>query len=518
MGRLPDDLVQPDRTLIETHISWVLLGTTEVWKVKKPVDFGFVDFHTLEQRRAACEAEVRLNRRLAPDVYLDVVPVTEDESGRFHFGGSGPTIDWAVHMRRLSDSARADLRLDEGGLGFDDIERIAACLVRFHASATSLPEDDPLCSPDLVAYNVAENFDQTREELGTLIDESWAKELEDWQRHFVDSRRDLFRARARAGKVRDGHGDLRLEHIYLEDSGAITIIDCVEFNDRLRIADVCCDLAFLVMDLAYHGRLDLAEYLLAIYARDANDYELYRLVDFYASYRAHVRAKVALLLGADESTPFITREAARASARRYLSLAVAEERRPLTSPSVIAIGGVIASGKSTIAGELGRRVGAPVITSDRTRKFLSGARVDERLDTGHFRGAYAPEQTERVYEELVTRADAVLASGRAVILDASFRAAAQRASARRIAERHGVAFHFVECRAPIERLRSRLLERETRKGEVSDARADLLETFLAEWEPADELPPRARHVLDTSLPLESSLERLLDALPLAPIQ
>lgn len=517
MGRLPDDLVRPDVTLIETHISWVLLGPSEVWKIKKPVDFGFVDFRTLEQRRAACEAEVRLNRRLAPDVYLGIVPVTEDENGRLRFGGTGPIVDWAVHMRRLADATRADQRLATGRLGFDDVERIAARLVQFHAEAASLPESDPLCSPDLVVHNVTENFEQTREELGTLVDASWARELEDWQRHFVDTRRDLFRARARAGKVRDGHGDLRLEHVYLEDDGAITIIDCVEFNERLRVADVCCDLAFLVMDFAYHGRVDLAEHLLATYARDANDYELYRLVDFYASYRAHVRAKVALLLGTDENTPFVTREAARASARRYLSLAVAEERRPLVSPSVIAIGGVIASGKSTVAAELGRRVGVPVIASDRTRKFLFGAKHDERLDTGHFQGAYSPEHTERVYEELVARADAVLASGRAVILDASFRTAAQRTSARHLAERHGAAFYFVECRAPVERLRSRLAARETQQGEISDARADLLDTFLARWEPADELSPDVRFVLDTSLPLESSLDRLLRALPLAPI-
>jgi len=516
MGSLPDDLIRPELTLVETHISWVFLGAQEVWKVKKPVNFGFLDFRSREQRRAACEAEVRLNRRLAPDVYLGVVPITAGRDGKMCLGGDGDPLDYAVHMRRLSEDARADVRLAAGRLGAEDIDEIACTLARFHEASAPLPTEARSASVEFVAQNIRENFGQTRGLIEQHLEPAQARELEEWQLGFIDRNLELLHARAATGRVRDGHGDLRLEHVYFEPPGAVTIIDCIEFNERFRVADVCCDLAFLAMDLAYHDRVDLAERLLATYAREANDYDLYRLVDFYQSYRAHVRAKVSLLLAADAGVSATTRERARQQARRYFLLALAEERRALAQPVVLAVGGIIASGKSTIAAHIGARLGAPVIGSDRTRKFLAGVDPEHKLDTTHFSGAYAPERTEQVYAELWRRAEAVLGSGRSVVLDASFRAQAHRDAARALAERRGLPFFFVECRAPEDQLRRRLAARARTPGQVSDAREDLLAAFAARWEPETTLPAERHLVVDTTAPPEVTLERLGETLPFWP--
>jgi uncharacterized protein len=516
MGVLRDDLAGPGVEVVETHISWVFLAEGDVYKVKKPVDLGFLDFRTKAQRLEACEAEVRLNRRLAEDVYLGVVPVTQGPDGRHRLGGEGEPVDHAVHMRRLPDALRGDVRLAEGRIGAAELRRVAERVARFHAMDTSSEDIARFGMPEQVEQNVRENFEQTRGSIGRHLSQAEARELEAWQRDMLTRHRDRFVERVRAGRVRDGHGDLRLEHVYLDDRGPVTIIDCIEFNDRFRYADVCADVAFLSMDLAYEGRVDLAERFLAEYARAAGDYDLYPLVDFYESYRAHVRAKVASILAADESADAAARARAAGKARRYYLLALAAERAPLIGPMVVAVGGVIASGKSTVADQLCGALAAPVVEADRTRKQLLGVPPDADASTGAFVGAYAPEVTNRVYEEVLRRADAVLVSGRPVILDASFKGRAHREAARALARRHGVPFHLIECRADADTVRQRLARREQGGGGASDARADLLDTFLAAWEPVEELPDAEHVTLDTSLPLDGNMARLRRHLPFWP--
>jgi uncharacterized protein len=503
MGALRDDLLRPsaypgspagDVQLAETHASWVFLVGGDVYKVKKPVDLGFLDFRTLEQRRVACEAEVRLNARLAPRVYLGIVPVRRAAGGTHTIAGDGDVVDWAVHMRRLDDRTRADQRLARGELRGEDIDAIARQLAAFHATARCDAETSRFGAPEAVEANVLENFAQTERGLPRVVHPEEAMEIEVQQVTFIEDHADVFLARAAAGRVRDGHGDLRLEHVYL-DGGRATIIDCIEFADRFRFADVCADVAFLSMDLAWHGHVELAERLLARYARESNDFDLYGLVDFYESYRAYVRAKVAMLLAAD------------AEARRYLLLALSAGRRSLLAPMLVCVGGIVASGKSTIADHLGVELGAPVIEADRTRKHMLGVAPGLHLDAGSWSGAYDPAFTERVYGELLRRADVVLASGRPVVLDASFRSREMRRRARALAEKHRVSFRFVECRASAEVSRERLARREVESG-VSDARVSLLEEFRAHFEPPDEVDSAERLVLDTTRPLAESLARL----------
>jgi uncharacterized protein len=339
--------LQPESVrLVQTHASSVFLLPRDVFKLKRHVDLGFLDFTTLERREAACRAEVLLNARLASDVYLGVVPVRRDQQGRASMcagSADGPVVDWAVHMRRLPDEQRADMLLATGGLDALAVDAIAVRLARFHASAPSDSGLAALGSPEAIARNVEENFAQTRTAIDAYVPEG-ATEIVRWQTAFLRGHEALFAQRAASGRVRDGHGDLRLEHVYFECPDEPTIIDCIEFNDRFRFADVCADVAFLSMDLEAHGRVDLAERLLARYARESNDFDLYALVDFYESYRAFVRAKVATFLAADADVDEPARVRAAAEARRHFLLALAAARRSMLLPAVVAVGGIIASG------------------------------------------------------------------------------------------------------------------------------------------------------------------------------
>jgi aminoglycoside phosphotransferase family enzyme/predicted kinase len=511
MGKLKADLAAAGLELIETHISWVFLAPTEVFKVKRPVDLGFLDFTTVDKRREACDAEVRLNRRLAPGVYLGVVPITVDQAGAHAIGGAGRIVDWAVHMRRLSIDERADRRLQEGVLSSSQIDELAERVARFHAAARCDAETSRHGEVQTIRRNVEENFAQTRDSIGEYLDPAQAEEIEQWQLQALADEA-CFQARIQAGRVRDGHGDLRLEHVYFRQDGSIAIIDCIEFNDRFRYGDVCADVAFLSMDLAWHGRVDLAERLLARYARESNDYDLYSVVNFYESYRAFVRGKVASLLAADPEASAEARSRAAVEARRYFVLSLAFERPPLVPPRVVAVGGMIASGKSRTAATIGELISAPVLSSDRTRKQLMGRRPTNSLRSEAWSGAYAPKMTDLVYEELWRLARTIVRSGRPVVIDASFRTEAMRDAARNVAKAYGVPFLFVECVAPRKLTLERLAAREEREAHESDARIDLLEEFERRFEPIDELAASEHVKLDTSLPCLENAERLATVL------
>ncbi len=519
MSRLQDDLQLPSAyadpcpgtvDLRETHISWVFLTDAEVYKVKKPVELGFLDFRSLEHRRVACEAEVRLNARLAPDVYLGVVPVCRGRDGLHRIGGEGELVDWAVRMRRLPDDVRADHLLLRHALGGSEIDAIASRLSDFHARA------DVRWEPEAVTTNLDENFRQMGDSIARYVRREEGDEIERWQRAFWETRTDLFAQRAAKGRVRDGHGDLRLEHVYLEPTGRMTILDCIEFNERFRCVDVCSDVAFLSMDLAWHGSVDLAERLLAAYAREANDFDLYALIDFYEGYRAYVRGKICHFLARDANASFETRDRAACDARRYFLLALSTDRRALLGPAVIAVGGLIASGKSTVATAIGQAMSAPVIDADRTRKYMVGVAASEPIHEGAWDGAYDPAFTERVYGEVLRRAAVVLASGRPVVLDASFRSAPMRHAARELASAHGVPFRFIECQASEDVRRMRLTEREHTRI-VSDGRLAIADAFAAAFEPVVELSRGEHLVIDSTRPAWEIIAKLrskLDTWPL----
>jgi aminoglycoside phosphotransferase family enzyme/predicted kinase len=522
---LKEDLLRPEAfaamastvgvALVETHISWVFLLDRDVFKIKKPVELGFLDFESPEKRRRACEEEVRLNRRLAPGVYLGVVPVTRESDGRCVIGGTGAPIDWAVHMTRLSDEDRADQLLAAGTMTGAFVDGIAARMAAFHKEARTDAEVARFGRTSAIARNVVENFDQTRGALARYLGRSEADEIVGWQMRFVDEEARRFEERIAQGRIRDGHGDLRLEHVYRDEHGGIRVLDCIEFNERFRYADVCADIAFLSMDLAAHRRVDLAERLLAAYAREADDYDLYAVVDFYESYRAFVRGKVASMLANDAGASADVRQRASEEARRFFRLALSFDRPPLVPPCLVAVAGVIASGKSSVAARVALEMSAPVLEADRTRKSMLGVDPYRRMDDAAWKGAYDPAFSERVYGEILRRASVVLSSGRPVVLDASFRTAALRRAARDVAVAHGVPFRLVECRAPRDVCLARLAVRE-RQESVSDGRRAIFDQFCAGYEPVREIDPGEHLAIDTTRPLEENVDALLQQLPAWP--
>ena len=499
--------------MIETHISRVYLRDQEVYKTKRAVNLGFLDFTTLKAREEACEAEVELNRRLAPGVYLGVVAVVDARVGELRFVpkeqlSDEPVLEWAVHMRRLRDEDRADLRLVRGEFSAKDVAQIAALLADFHRNTRADELTASFGSPSVIAHNVEENFHQIADTVGEYLDGTESAALASFQRTFMRDQERLFEKRARDGFVRDGHGDLRLEHLYKTASDAYVAIDCIEFNERFRYGDVCSDLAFLVMDLAYHERTDLADLLIAGYAQESGDYALYALLDFYQSYRAVVRAKVSSMLAHDLSVAPSTRERAQQETRRYYLLAMSVSRQQLAPTRIIVTFGLIASGKSTLSQSLSERLGIAVLSADRTRKELLFAKPTDDLRALPFQGAYAAEMTEKVYNTLFERAVQILRSGRSVILDATFRSRAHRARVCELAATMSIDVFFLECRCPRD-LTMRRLHKRAEAPSISDATAEVFETFAARFEPTGELDPSEHLVLDTSAPREHVLDAAL---------
>ncbi len=278
-----------------THISVVLLAGDYAYKLRKPLDLGFLDFSTPEKRRRACEDEVRLNRRLAPDVYLGVVPVTRGPEGP-RFGGEGEVLEHAVRMRRLPPGATAAARLERGELDRESLERVARRVARFHREAASGPEIARYGRWEVVAGNARENFEQTVGHVGDVVTAAVHDRTRELTERELRRRRGLIEERAEGGAPRDTHGDLLLEHVYLfpdrEPPGDVVIVDCIEFNDRFRYADPVADAAFPVMDLTVRGRRDLARRFADAYFAASDDPDGRRLLDLYVSYRAAVRAKV----------------------------------------------------------------------------------------------------------------------------------------------------------------------------------------------------------------------------------
>ena len=504
MATLKQDMLSQGMELRETHISSVFLTEDTVYKVKKPVQLGFLDFTDLQARKHFCETEVELNRRLAPKVYRGVRPVVRDASGTHHIvtqdavPDGSHIVDYAVEMQRLNDADAADQRLSAGKLDADALSRIAQRLATFHASARCDAETSRYGERALIEQNVIENFEQTRDSAPEFLSPEEIAAIETWQRQFLEREHARFEARIEAGRIRDGHGDLRLEHCYLGPGDEVQIIDCIEFNDRFRYGDVCADVAFLAMDLAWHERPDLSESFLASYARAADDYDLYTVVDFYESYRAYVRGKVSSMLAADPQAEQASRDHARATVRKYYLLAEACSREPLVKPRLFAVGGIIAAGKSTLANTLAALVHAPVIEADRTRKRLAGSDPQTPWHDAAFAGHYGPEQTRAVYDELLRRAELILRSGRSVILDASFRRRAHRQAAQALCSRLGCELSFIECTAPEAVCRQRLRER-AQGPSVSDGRADIFDDFVRSYESVDELPHPQHVRIDTSV-------------------
>lgn len=462
--------------LIETHISWVFLAGEYVYKVKKPVSLGFLDFRTLARRRHFCAEEIRLNQRLAPRAYLDVVRVTRAR-GAYHLGGTGRTFEVAVWMRRLPADRMLDALVASGKADHRLMEDTARTIADFHSRAATGPAIARFGRVAVIRRNLEENLAQTAhfppEALPPTTRDGVASSL----RQALRGQRRRFSERIRAGRIRDCHGDLQAQHVCCTDP--IQVFDCIEFNHRFRYGDTAGEIAFLAMDLDVLGRPDLALDFVNAYLDASGDYGAVPLLDFYRAYRAWVRGKVYGLQAADPARADHAELVRRA--RSYFELAAAYAR-PRSARALQVMTGLSASGKSTAAREIAHELPAIVVRTDAVRKQLAGVSWHERHAGGLGEGLYSPEMTERTYATCLDLAAELLGAGWSVILDGVFARRAERDAARALAERAGVPFRIVWCDAPEPVLRERLRARQSADRDLSDAREEVLDLQLRHYE------------------------------------
>jgi aminoglycoside phosphotransferase family enzyme/predicted kinase len=486
--------------LIQTHISSVLLAGDFAYKLKKPVAFGFVDFSTLAARRHCCEEELRLNRRTAPQIYLDVVRITgTEEAPRLNVRGA--PIDYAVRMRRFAGRDLADRRARAGRFSAAHADRLAAAVAAFHQAAAPAPPGAGFGAPAKVLRWARENFALALLRLDDEAQRARLQRLADWTEGEFRRREAWFALRAAAGFIREGHGDLHLANIVLLD-GVPVPFDGIEFNAELRFIDVASDVAFAFMDLVEHGLSPLAWRFLDRYLQATGDYGLLPGLRFYAVYRALVRAKVSLIRAHQPDARPAERQKASAAFARDLALAERLARPAKTM--LVAIGGLSGSGKTTVADRLLEGLGAVRVRSDVERKRLAAVSAGTRVAAGYGAGLYAPAMTARTYERLRQVADLALDAGHPVIVDAALLARSEREALREVAARHGVRFVLLWCEAPWATLRSRVARRERRGRDASDATVAVLQRQRE----AAELPAADEH----ALPFDTAVGRTrLDA-------
>ncbi|MBJ6765773.1 AAA family ATPase [Myxococcaceae bacterium JPH2] len=497
--------------VLQTHISYVLLAGDYAYKLKKPVDFGFLDFRTLEQRKHFCLSEVALNSRLSPEMYLGVEPIVRRGS-RLHLGGEGEVVEYAVKMQRLPSEQMLDARIAAGRVSTADIERLARMMERFHRAAPSGPSVSRFGVPAEIARDWAENFDQSRPFIGTTHSAAQHRLCLEFVRSSLVRLHSLFLARMRQHRIREGHGDLRTSAVCFDAMcpDGICVFDCIEFNRRFRCCDVASEIAFLAMDLELHERPDLSDAFVDTYVEASGDPGVRRLLPFYGCYRAYVRGKVdGFRLDQSESSPHERAEALLQSRKAFeLACGYADEDRP---PLLVLMSGLSATGKTTVAQALARLRVFDVLSSDRIRRELAGLTSNARHVTAYGAGLYSKERRQRVYQELHRRAAEALADGRSVILDATHGERAQREEAASLAREHGAYFFVIECRADESAVRQRMDARE-RVHSVSDARFDTYLQQLSHFEPLDELDDWSHIIVDTSASLDVSTARALHAL------
>ncbi len=492
---------------LQTHISSIFLTGERAYKLKKPVNFGFLDFSTLELRELYCRAELELNRRLAPYVYLGVAPVTRDGT-RLQLAGSGELVDWLVVMQQLDGRLLGSELSERGELEERHIDQLIELLVPFYGSARTGEGIDHYGTLDAVRYNTEENFSQTEEYVGKLVSRERYDHIRAWTDRFYRERARIFRQRIAEGRIRESHGDLHLGNIFFEEPPVI--FDCIEFNERFRCGDVAADLAFLAMDLDFRGRSDLSRHLIDGYVNASGDSGLRDMLDFYKCYRAYVRAKVCCFTSVDPHLDDRAKRFQRNLARHHFGLAY-HYAEGHARPALVVLHGLMGTGKTSVARFLREHHGWHVLSTDAVRKQIAEVGENTRVYVPYNQGLYSPEMNRKTYEEVCRRAENLLLAGFPVAIDGAFKRHGERLPVIELAERTGARLLFLEtvCDQTVQRHR---LEVRGLHDTRSDGRVELMERQRSEFELPDPDHAQLFERVSTDGPTEMTLEKVIEVL------
>ncbi|HBB34906.1 MAG TPA: adenylyl-sulfate kinase [Cyanobacteria bacterium UBA8803] len=485
-GFYPHPVTEPIQ-LMQTHVSYVLLTGDYAYKVKKPVNFGFLDYSTLAQRQHFCKEEIRMNQPNAPEIYLDVLPIVQTGE-RLVLGGTGQAVEYALKMRQFPQDTLLSAMFEQGKLTVSHIEELGRIVAKFHAKAQTNDYIRTFGEVQKIRAAFDENYQQTQKYIGGPQSQQQYDETKQFTDKFFAEQQELLAIRRDNNWIRECHGDLHLRNICLWPD-RIQLFDCIEFNEPFRFVDVMYDVAFAVMDLEARGRKDLGNAFLNTYVEQTGDWEGLQVLPLYLSRQAYVRAKVTSFLLDDSAVPESAKQEAVAVAAGYYRQAW--EYTKQHEGRLILMSGLSGSGKSTVARQLARQLGAIHLRSDAVRKHLAGIPLD-RLGGDEL---YTAQMTEKTYDRLLELGITLASQGFPVILDAKYDRQTFRGDAIARTRIHHLPLQILYCTAPLEVLRDRLL---SRTGDVSDATADLLRMQQATAEPFTEAEQSLVKTLDTT--------------------
>ena len=496
-GFYPHPVKEPIK-LIQTHISYVLLTGDHAYKVKKPVNFGFLDFSSLEKRQNFCQEELRLNQRGAPQLYLEVLPITLDGE-QYHLQGESDAVEYVLKMQQFPDNALLSHMFDQGKLTEEHIEALGKVVAQYHAVTESNDYILSFGEVSQVRASIDENYEQTEKYIGGPQTQAQFDETKSYTDNFFAKFPELFNSRIKNKYIRECHGDLHLNNICLWQD-RILLFDCIEFNEPFRFVDVMYDIAFAIMDLEARGRKDYANAFLNTYIEQTGDWEGLQLLPLYLSRQAYVRAKVTSFLLDDPGIPGDVKDNAAKTAAEYYKQAW-EYTKPRQG-QIFIMSGVSGSGKSTTARLLSRELGAVIIRSDAVRKHLAQVPLLERGGDE----LYTPQMTEKTYNRLSELGILLAKQGFTVILDAKYDRQHLRGNVISQAEESKIPCKILQCVAPEEILRERLNKR---TGDIADATSDLLSSQLDRAEEFTVQEKTYLTILDTTQPHAAQLEKVI---------
>ena len=470
--------------VLQTHISFVALTGKYAYKVKKPVDFGFLDFSTLEKRKYYCEEEIRLNRRLCPDIYLDVVPITLEDN-KMVLGGSGRVVDYAVKMKEFPQEHIMTKLLQQNKVAEKTIDKICDILIDFYKSGEKSKEIEKFGRLESIKKNIDENFEQTISVVDVTIPRDIYEFIKKANDDFFKKKKDVFEKRIKNGRIKDSHGDLHSGNIVLSDK--IYIFDCIEFNKRFRYCDVASDIGFLAMDLDFLNHPFLSSYLINRYVEKSGDRDIFEVLNFYKSYRAYVRGKV---IGFRLNDPNVKESEIKEiveTTKKYYQLSyyytsLLSVDLQIDKPIIFVVSGLSGTGKSTLALKLVVDYNASYINTDVVRKEIAGIDKYERHHDPINTGLYSQEKVDYTYEKVIEKAAEILKKKSNVVVDATFQKKKYRDLAKKIADENNAVFILVQTTA-LDNIVRKWLDKRLKKKTVSDGRWEVYLNQKKTFEP-----------------------------------